>query len=395
MQQTWNLNEEAMRRIEITRKIESLAKVYADEMKGIGSSPFGSGKDPQSKLGKLESVLRNHDTDIQTQFTSKTKKGKTIKKFHHNHGDADQRCADYVGLIIAEYPNLNDKKPSEFAILIRKFDKIISHKDIEKIRIRVKKKVCSFADMIVDAMRYSKVQSSIFSKYIKLLGFRTCVYCNAQFATTAYVSKEVRDNKGRLKFIKPVPATFYELDHNMPKSIYPFLCTNFYNLQPCCGSCNRRKNNNPLPFSVYYENGDGTNPRPLHFALKPKDIIEYRINNRFKGIGAYLCNSGSSLPPTDRVRTLARKFENTLGIQGVYNEYKDIVEELLWRHKIYSKGFVKSLDAQMKSLGISSFDFKQFILGTYVDANDAFKRPFTIMLQDIWEQLEGKRADKI
>lgn len=95
------------------------------------------------------------------------------------------------------------------------------------------------------------------------------------------------------------------------------------------------------------------------------------------------------------MRTLAKKFENTFGIQGIYNEYKDIVEELLWRHKIYSKGFVKSLDAQMKSLGISSFDFKQFILGTYVDESDAFKRPFTIMLQDIWEQLEGKKADKI
>ena len=49
----------------------------------------------------------------------------------------------------------------------------------------------------------------------------------------------------------------------------------------------------------------------------------------------------------------------------------------------------------MKSLGISSFDFKQFILGTYVDESDAFKRPFTIMLQDIWEQLEGKKAEKI
>lgn len=384
-----------MRRIEITGKIVSLAKDYADEMKGVGSSPFGRGKSPQLKLGELESVLRDHDTDIQTQFKSKTKKGKTIKKYHHKHGDKDQRCADYVRLIIAEYPTLNDKKPSEYVVLLRKFDKIISHKDIDKIRIRVNKKVCSFAEMIVDAMRYSTVQSSIFPKYIKLLGFRTCVYCNAQFATTAIVSKEVRDKKGRLKGIKKVTGTYYELDHNMPKSIYPFLCTNFYNLQPCCGSCNRRKNNNPLPFSVYYENGDGTNPRPLHFALKPKDIVDYRINNKCKGIGANLCNAGTDLPPTDRVRTLARKFENTFGIQGVYDEYKDLVEEVLWRHKIYSKGFVKSLDTQMKSLGISSFDFKQYILGTYVDENDAFKRPFTIMLQDIWEQLEGKKADKI
>ena len=127
----------------------------------------------------------------------------------------------------------------------------------------------------------------------------------------------------------------------------------------------------------------------------PKNLIEYRLNNKCDGIGAHLCNKDTDLPPTDRVRTLARNYENILGVQGVYDEYQDFITELLWRHKIYSKGFVKSLDMQMKSLGISSFDFKQFILGTYTDETDSFKRPFTIMLQDIWEQLEGQKASMI
>ena len=69
-----------MRRIEVTGEIEALAKDYADKMKCISSMTFGKGKDPQSKLRELESVLRDHDTDIQIRFKSTTKKGKTVSK---------------------------------------------------------------------------------------------------------------------------------------------------------------------------------------------------------------------------------------------------------------------------------------------------------------------------
>lgn len=387
-----------MRRIEITQQIEVWAKAYANEMEDTSAnSPFKTGRDPVSKLQELEASLRDHSTEILIAFKQMTKKGKTKSANHHYRADQKSEFAEYVKLIWTVYPGLNCVKPSGYDALTRRFDILVSHKDIDKVRIKIKgkKKVKSFADLIVEAMNYSKVQSEIFSPYVKKMGFRTCVYCNAQFATTATISKVVRDNKGRLKKINHEPGTFYELDHNRPKSIYPFLSTNFYNLQPCCSSCNRRKSNSKFSFSVYYENGDGSEIHPLHFAIKPKDLIEYRVSNKCDGIGAHLCNKGTDLPPTDRVRSLAKKFEITLGVQGVYDEYQDFVTELLWRHKIYSKGFVKSLDAQMKSLGISTFDFKQFILGTYTDEQDAFKRPFTIMLQDIWEQLEGQKASKI
>lgn len=333
-----------MRRIEVTRQVEAWAKDYADKMEDTSArSPFQAGTDPVSKLKDLEAYLRDHSTEILIAFKQKTKKGKTRSASHHYCADRKLEFAEYVKLIWSEYPGLNRIKPSGYDALIRRFDRLVSHKNIDKVRVKIKgkKNEKSFADLIVEAMNYDKVQSKLFSPYVKQLGFRTCVYCNAQFATTATVSKLVRDNKGRLKYINHVPGTFYELDHNRPKSIYPFLCTNFYNLQPCCSSCNRRKSNSKFSFSVYYENGDGSEIHPLHFAIKPENLIEYRLNNKCDGIGAHLCNKDTDLPPTDRVRTLARNYENTLGVQGVYDEYQDFITELLWRHKIYSKGFVK------------------------------------------------------
>lgn len=34
---------------------------------------------------------------------------------------------------------------------------------------------------------------------------------------------------------------YYDLDHGKPKAKYPYLCTSFFNLQPACPSCNRKK----------------------------------------------------------------------------------------------------------------------------------------------------------
>ena len=87
--------------------------------------------------------------------------------------------------------------------------------------------------------------------------------------------------------------------------------------------------------------------------------------------------------------TIAGKFVNMFGIQGVYEEHEDIVEEILWKHKIYSKGFMTAMENQIKTLGIAGFDMKRFILGGYYDKEDDFlKRPLSIMKNDLWEQLE-------
>lgn len=66
---------------------------------------------------------------------------------------------------------------------------------------------------IVEAMRYDYVQKSVYPKIINQLGIKTCVYCNAQYAFSYDNGKDSFQN--------------YEIDHWMPKSKYPYLCTSF------------------------------------------------------------------------------------------------------------------------------------------------------------------------
>lgn len=365
-----------MRRIPITPKIVSVANRYAQELEHL------QGENPKTRLLALSEKLKKSSASIRIP-------DKSGKKYVYHKGHKLTVVSEYVKAIHDHYDGLNSLLPSEYAESISKYcDPILAGYDVSTIRVKLpKKSLQPLFELIVDAMRYSKVQKDIMPKYIKEIGIKTCVYCNAQFATTASIQEIKFAKKGKFK-VKTFDASSYELDHNKAKSVYPYLCTNFYNLQPSCSSCNRRKNNRELDFSLYYEINDN-DIMPVHFALAPKDVINFRIHNKCKGVKANLCNEGTDVPPSIQDNTSkAGKFNHMLGIQGIYDEYDDMVEEILWKHKIYSKGFMTATENQIKTLGIAGFDMKRFILGGYYGQEDDFlKRPLSILKNDLWEQL--------
>ena len=374
-----------MRRILITPRIEDIAKRYAQEMEAADT--FKTGESPKERLLVLSEQLKKPSTSVRI-LKSKARKGHPAV-YEKQKGNAFTELSDYVKAIYDNYDGLNALLPSEYDNGIGQFvDGILTGYKINDISVKLRKKRCMpFFELIVDAMRYDKVQKDIMPKYIREVGIKTCVYCNAQFATTASLQDIKYAKKGKYT-VKTIKVACYELDHNQPKSKYPYLCTNFYNLQPSCGSCNRRKNDGELDFSLYYEIGDTRN-KPVHFVMNPADVIRFRTTNNGKGIKPYLCNEGTDIPPvvSDKT-TMAGKLNDMFGIQGVYEEHEDIVEEILWKHKIYSKGFMTAMENQIKTLGIAGFDMKRFILGGYYDKEEDFlKRPLSIMKNDLWEQL--------
>lgn len=316
-----------MRRILITSEIKKLAHQYAKEMED--NDCFRKGKSPQKRLGKLASDLRLPSTIIKV-LKVKASKGRSAVYTTYK-GNNFVAPANYVQAIYDGYVGLNSLLPSEYDDVIgNKLERIISHTILSNIRVNIdSKNEHPFFELIVDAMRYDKVQKDIMPGYIRKIGIKTCVYCNAQFATTAYLQSIKSTPKG-MPVVEGSPVVCYELDHNKPKSHFPYLCTNFYNLQPSCSSCNRRKNDRSLQFSLYYESGD-KNIRPLHFALRREDLISFRTSNRYQNIKAYLCNNGEAVPPSMADTTsIAGEFNTKLGIQDIYNEYSDMIEEILW-----------------------------------------------------------------
>lgn len=379
-----------MRRKEITLSIKRMAGNYARHLEDDNN--FNKDQSPRSRLYRLEHQLRLASAKVMIE--KQPRKGKTPAVWSNHKGKDRQEIADYVKAIADNYVGLNNALPSKYLNYTNKIEPKLKGINIEKVRVKIGKKNWTLVEHIVEAMRYDYVQEKLMQQYVRKLGIKSCCYCNAQFAVTAIVEKERKiDKKGNLR-VKKQPGSFYELDHNLPKSKYPYLCTNFYNLQPCCSSCNRRKNDRELGFSIYYEPGDVMPLRPLHFALGAKELIDYRVKNKCHGITAHLCNAGSDVEPVVGDGSLADRFNELLGVNDVYKEFSDEIEEILWRHKMYSAGMLTSLNTQMSAL-VKSFDFKRYILGTYADEEQAAKRPLTVMAQDIWEQVEGKKAAMI
>ncbi len=365
-----------MRRIPITPKIVGVAKRYAQELEQL------QGENPKERLLALSEKLKKSSASIRIP-------DKTGKKNVSHKGNKFTAVSDYVRAIHDHYDGLNSLLPSEYAEKISKFcDPVLAGYDVSTIRVKLpQKQLQPLFELIVEAMRYSKVQKDIMPKYIKEIGIKTCVYCNAQFAATASIQEIKSAKKGKVT-VKNIDAPCYELDHNRAKSVYPYLCTNFYNLQPSCSSCNRRKNNRDLDFSLYYEQHE-TDVMPVHFALAPDDVVNFRIHNQCRGVKVNLCNEGTDAPPSIQDNTSkAGKMNHMLGIQGIYDEYDDVIEEILWKHKIYSEGFMTATENQIRSLGIAGFDMKRFVLGGYYGKEDDFlKRPLSILKNDLWKQL--------
>lgn len=381
-----------MRSIPIDDKIKGFA---ADYMKDVGIAV----PDAKEKLEGLARFLGLHTTEI---YEHKAKKLKIIP----SNGQYFSKISEYVETIADRYGEINDMLPSQCSELITHMEGILGKYKVEDIWVKKRRETwdrnegrdrrAPLWELIVKAMGYHEVRKEVFPNYVKKLDIKSCVYCNAQFTVTTLI-EEVHDRvkkgtRGRPKEARVIPLMggYYEVDHNKPKSKYPYLCTNFYNLQPCCSSCNKRKSDHNISFSLYRE-GEFDGEESLHFVIPHQAIIDFHTQGKCKGVVAHLCDEGSmdAVEP-DSDGTLAARFNHYFDIDKLYAELDDEVEELLWRNRIYTKGLVDATNTQYSQLGIKDFDFERYILGTYVNKDEVFKRPLTKMKQDIWEQLKGE-----
>lgn len=368
-----------MRRILIDKGIKDYAADYV--------------KDISTEVGDVKACLRNLAEELKKQTTKIYVC--TSDRTNRYKGDEYQSVSQYVGEIADHYDEINNLLPSQYNRVSSEIDGKLGTIKVDDVLVKLRgKENKPLFELIIDIMGYNKVRKDILPKYVNELKIKTCVYCNAQFAITTLIEdvheKRMIGKPGRPKKARTIPLMggYYELDHNKPKSKYPYLCTNFYNLQPCCSSCNKRKSARDLPFSIYYEEGD-PNSAPLRFAISEQDVIDFHTKGKCKGVKPYLCDEAN---PTKHVKprkdgTLAERFNHIFAIDKIYAEHEDEVEELLWRNRIYTQGIISATNSQFKDLKIEDFDFGRYILGTYPDREDVFKRPLTMMKQDIWKQV--------
>lgn len=352
-----------MRRILINSNIEAIVEEYTDKL--LKKPTIKTRNLNTDNLDRISKKLNDLSMKLVTRKRSKYRK--------------------YVKNIIKELPKIIKLKPSEFDSFI---DKHFNNLPLEKLRDKVpdltdkqideavaklpqgisyKKESFNFGEkkfyeLIVEAMCYNEVQKTVIRPYMKRMGLNTCVYCNASYAVAT------DDRK----------ATFH-VDHWLPKSEYPFLCISFFNLYPACMHCNQLKIDScTYKFCLYTE--DPNELDPFKFSIDDKSIIKYLLSNDFELLKVNL--------KSDTLTKEVEEHFNFFHLGGLYSQFSDEIEEIIWKAKIYNESYRNQLlAAYNKNFPFNMHAFKRFYLGFYPDAKDVHKRPLTLLKQSIAKEM--------
>lgn len=278
---------------------------------------------------------------------------------------------DYIEKIDVYFDELPVLRPSEFDAKIRAFESIIPREEID-LPIRLDgTPINSFADKIVNALCYTSIRDSVAPRFFKALNIRSCVYCNANYAIT--------DANGN---------AYYDLDHWKPKALYPYLSASFFNFQPSCPSCNRRKSdkdNDIKKGQVFFHIWDetGTPSETLRFELSQLSLVKYLVFHDAEDLSVTIQDALGTRYGKDLCKTA----EKTFHINGRYHEHNDYLEEIIWKSQVYNPSGLKALEQVLGDTLPKYVDPLRFILGNYIAPEDTHKRPLSKLTQDIAKQL--------
>jgi hypothetical protein len=197
--------------------------------------------------------------------------------------------------------------------------------------------------------------------FIKNFGLDTCLYCNRN-----YIFALEKVNK-----IKP------QIDHFYPKSIYPFLGISYYNLLPCCQTCNS-----------FDAKGESDPYKKISRIINPYLLSDGQFKFDYKIVSIDILNP---FAPTTSVEVFfSKKIDTHLKVfklDKLYEQHADHVIELITKSNMkYSENYRKYLNSY-PGLKMSNKEINRLILGNYAETLEIHKRPLAKLYQDIGEDL--------
>lgn len=88
-------------------------------------------------------------------------------------------------------------------------------------------------------------------------------------------------------------------------------------------------------------------------------------------------------------RNLLQNHLDLFHIDELYAEHKDVVEEIIWKSKVYNKSYINQLLSSFKNLNPDDLqnDFYRFMFNVPYNKSKIHDRPLTLLIQDIAKQL--------
>jgi len=324
-----------MVKVEIDDAVRSFALVYSQQV-------MATCADVEEKLAGLGTfVADNNDWNDKSAIT------------------------DYIDLLIADYPKVLTLEPIEWKQYIDKYNEVLKREPdmltTEVAYTKTKKKVLKgkLYERIIICLQYAKARV-ILGEIHQQMGLKTCVYCN----TIPTMSKN--------------GEVFYQMDHYLPQSLYPFLGTCFYNLQPSCDVCNDHKKTQDCDFGLYVNSEQHKELSPFRFVPKiesldgPYPRCEEIL---FRGKGA-------------NVTKESKAHEEMFHINNLYAGYKDEVSAL-YADSYKMNPTMIAVNAECWGIPATKKDVLAYMSGHLsLEEKDIHKKTLTKLKQDTIKQLK-------
>ncbi|MCH5258753.1 MAG: hypothetical protein J1F18_03310 [Lachnospiraceae bacterium] len=205
--------------------------------------------------------------------------------------------------------------------------------------------------------------------FVQKLNVRVCPYCNRQYITSFYKN----DRK----------VTTADVDHYYPKTQYPLLSMNFFNLIPCCSVCNsglkgrKKMGIEDITLNPFFDDSDS-----LLFQVNDDELEEmYNFRNSDTKISIDI-NTMKNNENQKRAENSAKIFY----LSEIYHAHIKEVETIRENMNHFSKEyFEKVLQKNYNGLFDDYDEFRKVIFNfNYLNDGD---EPLVKLKKDIYHQL--------
>ena len=212
---------------------------------------------------------------------------------------------------------------------------------------------------------------------LKELNIRACPYCNLN-----YVDAVIREVPSEEKLKPNDKILRHHFDHYFPLSLYPFFCISFFNLIPSCYKCNSSlksdKDGEELPLNPYFDDFDSLAKFSIKFTPEALHVCNVCDLESFD-----IDIENIDLTKLD----IIEKHKETFELIARYKYRKDIVSEIICKHKIYSDDLKKEIAERLKCIA-SEIDLDLILWNNYITSDNINKRPLSKLTKDIVHMLD-------
>lgn len=288
-----------------------------------------------------------------------------------DHKLSDSKQLAYARLLKKKSKEIITADPTALKSIMKEFDDIIDFKKMETERYEV------FRKQILACLGYSKLRSDFYPRYFARLGIKACVYCNAQSTLSVRRVKNSNSDQPRIQ-------GKFQADHYFPKNSYPCFSISLFNLYPVCGSCNNVKGTKKIDFLLY---SSKPNTSYLNFYLGEESHGQFLISRDPKDIVIGLKLVSKKLPVG------FSNFIELFELPGIYEQYKDVAEELILKAEVYTPAYKAALLSSFSDF-INPENIDRLITGNYTLEDEIHKRPLSKFVLDISKSIGLVKENK-